>query len=329
MKTGKVPETVLKRSVLNKITHFHPQAPLKAGVGEDCALVIPLEGQQLLLSTDPITAADKNSARFAVHAAANDLAAGGGTPIGVMLTVLLPPDTEEGLLRELMEQADETAGSLGMTIMGGHTEVTPVVNRPLLSVTGIGWVREGTAVSTGGGKPGQDLVVTKWIGLEGTAILADRWEERLSRSLPSRMIETGKGMLEYLSVLPEARVAADFGAGAMHDVTEGGIFGALWELAEASGTGLNVDLKKLPVRQETIEICEVLGVNPYQLLSGGSLLIAADHGSALVQELSAKGIPAAVVGVLTAGNDRVVVNGEDVRYLEPPGRDEIYKVMET
>lgn len=113
----------------------------------------------------------------------------------------------------------------------------------------------------------------------------------------------------------------------MHDITEGGVFGALWEMAEGSGVGLDADLKAIPIRQETVEICEYFGLNPYQIMSSGSMMIATDDGHGLVMELQKAGIHAAVVGRATDGNDRVLRNGEDVRYLDRPQTDELYKVM--
>ncbi|MFQ9637661.1 MAG: AIR synthase-related protein [Eisenbergiella sp.] len=130
----------------------------------------------------------------------------------------------------------------------------------------------------------------------------------------------------YRSIIPEAAVAGKSGVWAMTDVTEGGIFGALWEMAESSGVGLEIDLKKLPIRQETVEICNFLDWNPYELISGGSLLIAAENGADLVRKLEAEKIPAAVVGRTTRGKDRIVKNGEEKRFLEPAKPDELYQL---
>lgn len=129
-----------------------------------------------------------------------------------------------------------------------------------------------------------------------------------------------------LSVLSEAKVAVSTGVAAMHDITEGGIFGALWELAEASDVGLEIELKKIPLKQETVEICEFFGINPYELISSGSMLMASDDGNRLVLELKKAGIEATVIGKATEGNDRVLINGEERRFLEPPKTDEIYRV---
>ncbi len=172
-----------------------------------------------------------------------------------------------------------------------------------------------------------ELVATKWIGLEGTAILAKEKEEVLAERFSAPFVEEAKALDRYLSVLPEAAVAVRHGVAAMHDVTEGGIFGALWELAEASGVGLAVELERIPVRQETVEICEFFGINPYGLISSGCMLMAAENGASLVQELKKEGIPAVARGRTTGGKDRVVFNGDNRRFLVPPKADELYKVL--
>ena len=130
-----------------------------------------------------------------------------------------------------------------------------------------------------------------------------------------------------LSVLPEAMIAREHAVAAMHDVTEGGIFGALWEMAEASGVGLEIDLKKIPVRQETIELCEFFDVNPYELISSGCMLMAAADGNTIVRELEKAGIHAVVAGKATAGNDRILYADKECRFLEPPKADELYKII--
>lgn len=176
-------------------------------------------------------------------------------------------------------------------------------------------------------RPGQDIVVTKWIGLEATAILAKEKEEELLARFSPDFIRTAQSFDLYLSVVKEAAVAKSWGVSAMHDITEGGVFGALWEMAEGSGVGLDADLKAIPIRQETVEICEFFGLNPYQIMSSGSMMIAADDGTGLVRELKKQGISASVVGRATSGNDRILRNGEDVRFLDRPQTDELYKVM--
>ena len=327
MKAGKIPESVLKRSVLRQLHSRRDEVLLGAGVGEDCAVLALEEDEVLVMSTDPITGTGQDMGRLAVFVTANDLASSGAEPIGVMLTILLPEESEESLLKEIMRDAESACAMLHMQILGGHTEVSAAVNRPILSVSGVGKAKKGAVISTGGAKPGMDIVVSKWIGIEGTAILAKEKETELRGRYATTFIDRAKDLDAYISVLSEAAVAARSGVSAMHDVTEGGIFGALWEMAEASGVGLEIDLKKIPVRQETIEVCEFFGINPYELISSGCMLMAAQDGNFLVHELEKAGIPATVIGKATAGNDRVLLNEEERRFLEPPKPDELYRVI--
>lgn len=326
MQIGKIPETVLKRSVLKKIKVRRPEVLVHAGVGEDCAVLGPTE-DAIVLSTDPITGTSKDIGKLAFHITANDIASSGAELVGMLVTVIFPPESPEEELKMIMEELTALAEKYEVEILGGHTEVSAAVNQTLISVTGVGKAAQGKIVTTGGLRAGQELVVTKWIGLEGSSILAKEKEEILQRQLPNEIIETAKRFDEKLSVVPDSKVAMEIGASAMHDVTEGGIFGALWEMAAASGVGLTVDLKKIPLRQETIEICEVFDINPYMLISSGSLLIGTNHGYQLVQELEQAGIHAAVIGYATEGNDRIVVNGEERRYLEPPKTDELFRAL--
>ncbi len=326
MEIGKLPESVLKRSVFKQLHTERPEVIQGAGVGEDCAALELAEGEIFVVSTDPITAATTDAGKLAIRVTLNDLATTGAEPVAVLVTALLTPEMTEPEIRELIGQMEEECAKSNVQIIGGHTEVTDVVRQPLLSITGIGKIKKEEYLLTGGSKAGDDIIITKWIGLEGTSIIAKEKEERLKERLPNDLIRTGQAFDQYLSVLPEARVAAENGAHAMHDITEGGVFGALWEVAEAAGMGLDIDLLKIPVRQETIEVCEVFGINPYELISSGSLLVTTPDGTGMIRALEEAGIPAAIIGKMVEGNDRIIRNGEDRRYLEPPKTDEIYKV---
>lgn len=326
MKIGKVSETVLKRSIFKQIHTKRDEVLLGAGVGEDCAAVKLSPGEIFVISTDPITGTVKDVGMLAIQITANDLASSGAEPVGVMLTVLLPEEIEEEDIREMMRQVEEACAHFHIQVMGGHTEVTRAVTQPVISVTGVGKVREDRLVSTAGAKPGQDILVTKWIGIEGTSIIAKEKEKELLERFSQAFVDTAKGFDQYLSVLPDSRIAVEHGVSAMHDVTGGGIYGALWEVAEASGIGLEIDLKSIPIRQETIEICEYFELNPYYLISSGCMLMAADQGHDLVRKLEAAGIPAAVIGKATDGKARRIWNGGEESYLERPKTDELYKI---
>ncbi len=327
MKIGKLPEQVLVRSVLRQVKHRRDEVLAGPAVGRDCAVVKLEPGEVMVLSSDPITGTVKDMGSHGIYVTANDLAVSGAEPLGVMLTLLLPEAVEEPELKELMRDAERACQQLNMEILGGHTEITNVVRQPLLSVTGVGKIREDQVLDLEDIRPGQDLVITKWIGLEATAILAKEKEEELLKQFSPEFVRTAQSFDRYLSVVEDARAAARAKVSAMHDVTEGGIFGALWEMAEGAGVGLEVDLKKIPIRQETVEVCEAFGLNPYHIMSSGSLLAVSEDGLGLVRELEKAGIPASLVGRTTGGNDRIVRNGEDVQYLTRPQTDELYKIM--
>ena len=326
MKVGKVSEAVLKRSIFKQIHTKRDEVLLGAGVGEDCAAMKLSPGEIFVISTDPITGTVRDVGMLAIQITANDLASSGAEPVGVMLTVLLPEEITEEDIREMMRQVEEACARFHIQVMGGHTEVTRAVTQPVISVTGVGKVREDHLVSTAGAKPGQDILVTKWIGIEGTSIIAKEKEEELLGRFSAAFVDTAKGFDRYLSVLPESAIAVEHGVSAMHDVTEGGIYGALWEVAEASGIGLEIDLKAIPIRQETVEICEYFELNPYYLISSGCMLMAADRGHDLARKLEASGIPAAVIGKATDGKARRVWNGGEESFLERPKPDELYKI---
>ena len=327
LETGKVPERVLTRAVIGQLRAKRPEVIVGSGIGEDCGILRLGEDEDIVVSTDPITAAKSDVGDLAVIVTVNDLASSGAEAIGILVTALLPPGTMESELRSIMSQIDAACEKAGCTVIGGHTEVTDVVRVPLLSITGIGKVKRGQHVTTAGAKPGMDLVVTKWIGLEGTSIIAKEKREELLTRFPGSLVSDSANFDQFLSVQKEGLIAARSGAAAMHDVTEGGILGALWEMGEASGVGLVVDMESIPIRQETIEVCEFFDINPYLLISSGSMLIATENGTRMVRALKEEGIEATVIGVTTDSADRIVrYDGVD-KYLTPPEPDEIHKVL--
>lgn len=328
MKLGKVAGNALKRSVLGQIHNKREQVVNGAGVGRDCAVLSFQEdgrtpGEKMTACLQEAAIADVKDASLLIGRCANNLAAAASEPAAALLGILLPQDTEEEWLKSLMKECEDACAALGMQLAGGHTEVSPAVNRPVVTVTALGRKRG----SQRGAGPGMDLVASKWIGLEGTFYLAKNRKADLLNRYPSWLVEEALSFDRCQSVLPEAEVAFGAGVCAMHDVSQGGILGALWELAEGAGLGLSVDLKKIPIRQETVEICEYVGANPYELLSGGCLLMVTEDGPGLVRALNSAGIPGQMIGRTTDGHERLILNGEDVRYLDRPGMDELYRIL--
>ena len=368
MKTGKISESILKRSVLKYCKTKRKEVVKGAAPGVDCAFFSYPDGQGanadgqmsacqnrvFCAATQTVSIPVTRAGCYAVYAAVNAIAAGGGEPFALQMALTLPEGTEEAELKRIMQLAEEAAGICKVQIAGGHTEVTGTVNHPVISVTAFGYRREDTG-STGCGASceqpgenadgqnlqktgeqtgkkkktvaGQAVVMTKWMGLEGTAILAQEKEAELLERYPFSITTAAKGFEKYLPILPEAATALKSGATAMHDMRNGGVFGSLYELAGRLGVGLSIDLKKIPVKQETIEICEFFDLNPYELLSGGSLLIVTEDGDGMVKVLEEAGIPAVIIGRTTDSNDKVLHNGEEIRFLEPAKPDEIGKLL--
>lgn len=368
MKKGKLSENVFKRSVLKYMDSQTGEtlqgagtdcAFLKCGqIADNLPAADNLLAADSLLAvcTQTLSLPIKNPGGLAVYAAANSLAAAGAGAASATLSIALPweedgeadrPKAQSGekrkkagrgelRLQELMRQINAACQRTGMRIAGAYTQVTDQVRTPVVTVTAFAG-RECGKGPQAGRRSGQnceappcglDIVMTKWIGLEGTMILAGEREKELLTRYPFSIITAAQGFEKYLPVLPEAATALKSDVYAMHVVREGGVFGALWELGGRMGVGLSIDLKKIPVKQETIEICEFFDINPYELLSGGSLLLAVEDGVSLVERLGEQGIPACVIGKSIRGNDRVVINGEETRFLGPAGPDEIYKAIE-
>lgn len=339
MKIGKIAESVLKRSVLRQLKTKREEVICGAGVGDDCAIFSFAEGEKMVTCMQEGLLQMPSQVSFPasgesdlyvtmprlIHKCVNNLAVSGAEPVALAITLLLPATVEEPDVKQLIKEAEHTCQELSLQIVGGQTRVTASVNTPLAVITGYGKALEHSCRTAKSAKAGQDIVISKWIGLEGTSILARRNREKLLGRYPAYLVEEASGFDKYFSVLPEARAALQNGVCAMHDASEGGIFGAIWELAEGAGTGLTIDLKKLPLRQETVEVCECCNRNPYELLSGGCVVMTAEDGAALVEALEAAGIPAVVVGRLTDSNDRIILNEDEVRYMDRPRTDEIYK----
>ena len=326
MKIGKVSESVLKRSILKEVETIREEVLVGAAVGEDCAMVKLKEDEVFVLSTDPITGTTKDIGQLSICVTLNDIASSGAEPVGVLLSVLLPPETTEEDLKRIMHGVSQECVKNNVQIIGGHTEITQAVKQAIITVTGVGKVKLGNEITTSGAKPGDDIVVSKWIGLEGTSIIAKEKEEELKKRFSTDYIRRAQDFDQYLSVVKDAMTAVEAGVHSMHDVTEGGIFGALWELGESSGVGMTVNLKDIPIRQETVEICNFYDINPYCLISSGCMLMAAPDGEKLVDALHEHGIYACIIGKTNDSNDRVVMNDGERRFLTPPETDELYKI---
>jgi len=330
LRTGKLPPDLLRGLVLGRLGVRRPETLIGATLGVDAAALAFDANSAVVLTTDPITTASAGAGRLAVHVVCNDLAVMGAEPVGLLATLLFPAGVAPESIAALAAEIDTTAREVNVEVLGGHTEVAPGLVQALVVMAGVGRAARDRLVSAAGARPGQALVLTKAAALEGSHILASDLAERLGALLPEQLLEEARGYGEELSVVPEARVALEHGATAMHDPTEGGVLGALWELAEASGVGFRVYADRIPVRRATAEICAALEVDPLRLIASGALLAACPDGAAVVAALAERGIAATIIGEVTAISARELIhpNGR-VELLEDLPRDELYRILEA
>lgn len=324
MKVGKLTSEALKRVVFSKLSKkSHSQLNMPA-IGEDVAYV-GVGDEILVLSTDPITGADRGAGSLAIHIGCNDIAAGGGTPLAVMLTILAPPSVTEEKIGAVMEEASRAAESIGVDIIGGHTEVTSSVKRLVLSTTVLGKADRVLP----GPKEGDAIIMTKCLGLEGTAIIAqDRME--MKQFLSPDELKDARSMEGKLSVLPESKLALKYNVNSMHDVTEGGLVGALCEIVYERDFGFVIYEDRVNMHPVTEKMASYYEIDPYQLISSGSMLISLNQVEAepLIKDLRAAGIEAEIIGSFIKDKKTVMVDKDGKeRKLVPKVGDELYRVI--
>ena len=324
LKIGKLPNEVLKNTVISKIEKINSDIIVGPEIGEDCS-IIRFNDDVCVLTTDPITAAVNNAGNIGVHICCNDIASSGVKPLGIMVTILAPEKASIEDISEIMSDVNNACRELGIDVLGGHTEVTDAVNRIVLSFTAIGRGKIDGFVKTGGAQLDDDIVITGYIGLEGTAIIARDYYDELKVRVDNELLLRAQNMLKSISVVKAGLIASEYGVNAMHDATEGGILGAVWEVAEAAGKGMRIFKDKLPLKDETSVICSAVNVDPLRLISSGCMVIAAKDGEGLCRMLKKNGINACIAGKITMDGKKIVTSDGEFD-VAPPESDEIYNV---
>jgi len=327
---GKVSKDVLERLVFTCLGTPSNRLIIGPKVGEDAAL-IDMGDKILIAKANPITGAINRIGWLAVHVNANDVAVRGARPLWYMSIVFLPEGSKESLLETIMKDQHEACNEIGICVVGGHTEVAPDLNRPIIAGFMMGEVSKERFISTGGARPGDLIILTKGAGIEGTGIIANDLEDQLRTKVKPDVIDKGKLFLNRISVLEEALTASSIGGvTSIHTPTEGGVLNGLLEIANASGSGFRIYAEKLLVADETRIICEALGIDPLRLLSSGSLLIVAkpDAIEQVLYALIKKGINASIIGEFKEGESIIV----DQNGVESPAvfveQDELFRILE-
>ena len=368
LSAGKADVNALDRSVFKRLGKAGAKSAEPNWMGDSGK-----GGQFVRMSIDPITVGTFLSGKLSVIEAVNGLWAQGAVPCGIETVILLPKGTMESELRRMEDQIAVAAMREGVSVLGGHTEVTSAVSRPVIIGSGIGTKNglrdesrnglrdesgnESSNVSGNGlrnelrselrkeyclptalaGFDGQVILMTSFAGLEGSAILGFEKEKELSRQFSASLVQTAKEAADHLSVRSAAeilwRLSGESGfcknGIRMVNLSEGGFYAGLWKLAEKTHCGVDVDLKKVPILQETIEIANFFDIDPYWMESAGSLLAAIPAGKAeeVLTGLAESSIPAAVIGTLNDTNQKIIRNGDEMRFLDRPQADSLRKIL--
>jgi len=330
---GKLPADLL-RSVLDLHAVDDPRVVVGARVGEDAA-ILDLGDRYLVAAADPVTFATDELGWYAVTVNANDIAVRGATPRWFLATLLLPEGaTDEGAVRRLFAQLAEACAACEVALIGGHTEVTHGIDRPLVAGTMLGEVAKDRLVTTAGARVGDAVVLTKGVPLEGAAIIArERERALLARGVPAAIIHTARGFLRApgISVRQEAAIACDVArVHAMHDPTEGGVATALHELAAAAGVGLRIELEQIAVLPEGRTLCAAFGLDPLGTIASGALLLTLPPADAhrVLHALARASIAGRVIGhVVPAEQGVTLVAGRRQWPLPSFARDEITRLF--
>ena len=356
MRIGKLTNQELQEIVISRLPSLSARTVTGANVGADCAW-IHMGTNMLVASSDPVTAGGMQSGRLAIHVSCNDIASCGVRPVGILLVIIAPPDTQKEELIHIIEQASETAALLGVDIVGGHTEISDAVNRFVVTTTAFGIVDQVDLVPLGKAMPGDTLLMTKTAAIEGTWIAVMEHEDQLKGILSQEQFAQARAFLDQLSVVQEGVLAVscplmesdppsdsptnslsnstandssrsplNSAVHLMHDATEGGILGAAYEMADFSGTGIFIDASAIPVHPVTKAVSEALGLDALRLISSGSMLIATPEPEKVMEKLLQSHISCTAIGKFTQEGFFFREDHQEMKILQPPASDELYRM---
>jgi hydrogenase expression/formation protein HypE len=331
---GKLPPELLARLLANAPIQDR-RVLLGPGVGLDCA-VVEFGDKLLVFKSDPVTFATQEIGWYAVQVSANDIATSGATPCWYLVTVLLPENkTTGGSVETISEQIFSACRELGISVIGGHTEITHGLDRPIVMGTLVGEVSREKLVTPRGAAPGNLVLLTKGVPIEATAILGREFPDQLGKVLGEEKVRQAADYLRHpgISVVHDARIACAAGqVTAMHDPTEGGLAAALWELAKASGRSLHINLAAVPMPDLALQVCRVFGLDPMGAIASGALLLTcpSNEGEVIRRALEKEGIPCAEIGRVEEGPPMVwSESGGQSERMSCPIQDEITKVFKS
>ncbi|MFQ5951491.1 MAG: AIR synthase family protein [Candidatus Geothermarchaeales archaeon] len=327
---GKVPTDTLNRIVFPFLGIETRDVVVGPGPGQDAA-VLRLNDEFLVASVDPITAAEEDIGWLAVNISANDVAVSGARPRWFLSNILLPQRFDTKSLESVVEELHSAAERLEITVIGGHTEWTPELKKPLIVGTCLGLTHKYFASSTA--RPGDRIILTKGAGLEGAFVLASTLEDELIQKLGDSIVSQALALRESISVVDEAMALSPCeGLTAMHDPTESGLALGLHELSEASNVGIEVVESQIVLPEAVRRISEALGVDPLSLLSSGALMatVKPEYTEEALALLDPLDVHAQIIGEITRSSDCIIVKRDGSRASLPkPTSDEIWRFTQN
>lgn len=327
MEIGKLKTEVLEKYIFDNLKINRDEVLVSGGTGLDNA-VMDFGGDLIVASTDPITGASKNIGSLAINISVNDVSCQCADPVGVLMTVLIPPSASLDDLKKIVKDASRTARELNVDIIGGHTEVTDAVNKILISTTVIGRVSKDKRPDINKIKAGDVLAISKYVGIEGTSIIAHEKDE-LREILDKEELEFAKSLSNEISVLKESKLAAKYSVKHMHDITEGGLLGAVWETSRAISHGIRIYEDLIPILDVTKKIADFYKIDSRKLISSGSMLMIFDKDDFIKfqRDSEIEGIKITKIGEVNCEDEATIFSKDIDIILRDPEPDEIYKVL--
>ncbi len=324
---GKLTSEELEKIVFKHLKFKRNDVLLRAALGEDCA-ALDFGEDALVISTDPITGASNQVGKLVVNVNLNDIAAAGATPIAMMLTVLAPEDATIDDVEQVIADASQEAAKYQVEIIGGHTEWTAAVNQIVVSAVALGKKKKTELLMRSEIAKGDLILMTKSAGCEGAGIIAYEHSDVLCEALGEETVAEAKALLDNTSVVREGIIAGKYSIKAMHDVTEGGLLGAVWELCQGADVGCIIKAENIPISVAAAKICDYYEIDPLQLISSGSMLIIAESKVAndLMKALDEAEVGVQIIGKITE-SECIILDEDEWFTIPSPEGDALYDVI--
>ncbi len=317
----KFSEIQTKRSILKNIPKTQNKNLIKAGIGCDYARLFLAAADEVAVAQGVSIIEDLSDIRYDFIKLYNNLRAGGTVPFALTNAVMMPSEDEK-YMKKILISLGALAQMYQVDIITGHTEISDAVNSPIITMTMAGRCCYGTSgLSPANIMPGMDIVMCGQTGVMGTVKLLSKHKEGLQSRYSATYLNGAERLKEYMALRQEADIAIEEGIVYSHDISTGGVYAALWEMADAANAGISISHDAIPIMQETVEICEYTGHNPYMIDGSGAVLFVTPYGDKLSERLYKEGYEASVIGRITNDNDRIIIHDDEKRFLTPPKYD--------